>query len=165
MVNNFLFKARTCAAIGKIIFNNIFHKKLSKMLVKSKISNLLLYVILMFFSSSCDKNCPEAVETSPKIISPCDMTYSNFPRTTKLEWSLVSNASSYTVEIDCFHCCSTNQWCTDVGRTFKVVPNIQNTYYVFDFVGAQPGRWRVKANKTDGSTSPVSPWCYFKYTQ
>jgi hypothetical protein len=99
--------------------------------------------------------------TSP----PCGSTFSHFPRTTTLSWSTVPSAVSYTVEIDCFHCCKSNQWCTDIGQTWRIVPNVQTTNYTFDFVGAQPGRWRVWAIFAGGVEGQKTDWCEFTYTK
>jgi hypothetical protein len=90
--------------------------------------------------------------------------FTHYPRTTTLKWSSVSSAASYTVEIDCYNCCMANRWCTDIGRTWQVVPDIRATSYTFDFVGAQPGRWRVWAVDASGQASLKSGWWYFTYT-
>lgn len=103
---------------------------------------------------------------TPKQLTPPDGKVINrFPRTTTLRWEEVSGAASYTVEIDCFQCCKPNAWCTDVGQTYKVVPNLEDTSYTFDFVGAQPGRWRVWAVGANGQESPKSGWWEFRYTR
>jgi len=99
------------------------------------------------------------VQLSPKNES----VYSNYPRTTTLEWSPVPGAVSYTVEVDCYHCCQDNKWCTDIGRTWMVIPDVTTTNYTFDFVGAQPGRWRVWAVNANGQASLKSQWWYFTY--
>ncbi len=104
--------------------------------------------------------------STPTQLSPADgSVFSNYPRTTTLKWSAVPGVASYTVEIDCYHCCEANQWCTDVGKTWKVVPNLATTSYTFDFVGAQPGRWRVWTVDANGQVSPKSSWWGFTYTR
>ena len=82
-----------------------------------------------------------------------------------LQWSAVPGATTYTVEIDCYQCCATGKWCTDVGKTWKLVANLRETNYTFDFVGAQPGRWRVWAVNAAGLESPKTGWWEFSYTQ
>jgi hypothetical protein len=37
--------------------------------------------------------------------------------------------------------------------------------YTFDFVGAQPGRWRVWALDKNGKPGQKSPWWTFHYTR
>jgi hypothetical protein len=104
--------------------------------------------------------------TAPVQVSPANNAiFSNFPRTTKLDWNPVPGAASYTVEIDCFQCCQAGKWCTDVGKEYKLAPNVHATDYTFDFVGAQPGRWRVWAVGGDGHQGPKSPWREFRYTK
>jgi hypothetical protein len=103
---------------------------------------------------------------TPVQVSPPDgVTYDVYPRTTKLVWNPTPGAQTYGVEIDCFHCCSNNQWCADVGRPFRVVRDLTQTDYTFDFVGAQPGRWRVWAVYASGQESQKSPWRGFTYTK
>ncbi len=103
---------------------------------------------------------------APAQLSPANgSVFSNYPRTTSPKWSAVTGATSYTVEIDCYHCCQNNQWCTDVGQTWDIVPNVATTSYTFDFVGAQPGRWRVWAVDSNGQAGPKSGWWYFSYTR
>jgi hypothetical protein len=109
---------------------------------------------------------PAAALSAPIQRSPANhSTFGNYPRTTKLDWDPVPGASKYTVEIDCFGCCQANKWCTDVGKQWSVVPNLTATEYTFNFVGAQPGRWRVWAVGPGGETSPKTGWWEFNYTK
>jgi hypothetical protein len=102
----------------------------------------------------------------PQHLSPSDgSVFNHYPRTTQLQWMPVSGATSYTVEVDCFHCCESNKWCSDVGKTWMIVPNIRTTNYTFNFVGAQPGRWRVWAVDSSGREGAKSAWREFRYTQ
>lgn len=104
--------------------------------------------------------------TAPKHVSPANgSSFGRFPRTTTLVWSTVQGAASYTVEIDCFGCCQSGKWCTDTGTPFKIVQNVNGTQYQFDFVGAQPGRWRVWAVDSNGNKGPKSAWWEFRYTR
>ena len=100
----------------------------------------------------------------PVQIYPADGTaFRHFPRHTVLVWQEVPGAKSYAVEVDCFHCCKHGFWCTDVDRTWMVRPNITSTVFDFDFVGAQPGRWRVWAVGENGEESPKSEWRTFSF--
>lgn len=102
----------------------------------------------------------------PTQLAPPDgSVFDTYPRTTTLQWSEVASAASYTVEIDCMGCCAPGQWCRDVGQVWVVVPGITATSYTFDFVGAQPGRWRVWSVDAEGNEHPVSPWWRFEYTR
>jgi hypothetical protein len=103
---------------------------------------------------------------APSLVSPDNGTaFNHFPRRTTLAWRLVPGAKSYTVEVDCYQCCQTNKWCTDVGRKWKEAPGLTTTSYSFDFVGAQPGRWRVWAVDAQGRPGPKSAWWEFRYTR
>jgi len=103
---------------------------------------------------------------APILLNPkCGATFNIYPRTTHLQWRAVPGATSYTVEIDCFDCCVAGKWCTEVGRTWLVVPNIRTLSYSFDFVGAQPGRWRVWAAGSGRLEGLKSEWCEFRYTK
>ena len=108
----------------------------------------------------------EVVIFAPTQLSPADgSVFDHYPRTTTLKWTAVPGATSYTVEIDCYHCCQSGKWCTDVGKTYNLVPDIKATSYTFDFVGAQPGRWRVWAVDAIGQESPKTGWWEFRYTR
>jgi hypothetical protein len=103
--------------------------------------------------------------TVPVQVSPPNgSVFSNYPRTTTLKWQSVPGAATYTVEVDCFQCCQANAWCTDVGRTYQITPRITGQSFTFDFVGAQPGRWRVWAVSSNGTQGPKSGWWGFRYT-
>jgi hypothetical protein len=86
-----------------------------------------------------------------------------FPRTMTFDWKAVAGAASYTLEVDAYQYCQANKWCSDVGGTYLVVPGINATQYTHDFVGAQPGRWRVWAVFPNGTESIKSPWWEFKH--
>lgn len=101
---------------------------------------------------------------NPVQISPTDGTvFDHYPRRTTLAWRSVDGATSYTAEVDCYQCCQSNQWCADVGQIWLLVPGLPATSYTFDFVGAQPGRWRVWAVDSGGQESPKTNWWEFHY--
>ncbi len=102
----------------------------------------------------------------PKLLSPANnSSFRHFPRTLKLKWRSVSNATSYNVEIDCMHCCASGKWCTDVGGKYKQLKGIRRTYYQFNFVGSQPGRWRVQAVDKNGKKGQYSHWNNFSFSK
>jgi hypothetical protein len=103
---------------------------------------------------------------APDQVSPADSSgFSHFPRTTTLVWQEVEGAVSYTVEIDCMHCCESGQWCTEVGDAWKVVRGLTDTTFRFDFAGAQPGRWRVWAVGSNGQAGAKSGWWGFSFAK
>ncbi|MFV9631506.1 MAG: TIR domain-containing protein [Methanosarcinales archaeon] len=102
--------------------------------------------------------------TTPTQLSPANGSiFDHYPRTTTLEWEAVLGAMSYTVEIDCYHCCEIDQWYTDIGETWKIQSDIQTTSYAFNYVNTEPGRWRVWAVNANGQESVKSSWWYFEY--
>jgi hypothetical protein len=94
-------------------------------------------------------------------------TYDHYPRSTKLEWSAVEGAASYSVEIDYCRGEQPKKECVDPQPlTLKSNPameGITGTDYQFFFIGAQPGRWRVWAIDRNGREGFKSPWRTFFY--
>jgi len=102
---------------------------------------------------------------APERISPANGTvFDNFPRKTTLKWTEVPGAASYTVELDCFHCCVKDRWCTDVKGAYHFVTDLKKNEYTFNFVGAQPGRWRVWVIDKEGKESATTDWWTFDFT-
>ncbi|MEJ2560798.1 MAG: hypothetical protein P8186_32165, partial [Anaerolineae bacterium] len=101
------------------------------------------------------------VQTSPA----SGTVFNHYPRTTTLRWAPVPGATKYVVQVDCYHCCEAGAWCTDVGRTDYGKYEVTGTEYTFNFVGAQPGRWRVWAVNAQGQAGPKSGWLEFRYTR
>jgi hypothetical protein len=89
----------------------------------------------------------------------------HYPRRMTLNWNAVPGAAAYTVEIDCHGCCQSGKWCTDIGKTYTEVQSINAITYTFNFVGAQPGRWRVWAVDQKGNPGKKSPWWTFSFTR
>lgn len=96
---------------------------------------------------------------TPIPISPTNGThFYNYPRTTTLTWKPVPGAKSYKVERQYYF----GSWYPYGDVTTTV------SWYTFNFVGAQPGRWRVTAI---GGTTPdalyinslPSSWRVFTY--
>ena len=108
---------------------------------------------------------PRAVIPAPQQLAPPNgAKFNNYPRTTTLQWAPVSNAATYSVELDCFQCCAANKWCTAVGKTWQIVTGVTGTQYTFNWVGAQPGRWRVWGVGPKGRDGHKSGWSRFVYT-
>lgn len=100
--------------------------------------------------------------SAPRQLQPSKGSVSNrYPRVTTLLWQPVPGAASYTAEVDCY----TNSWMTDQGKTYIVATGLAAPTYIFNFIGAQPGRWRVWAVGADGTEGPKSPWWEFSYTR
>jgi hypothetical protein len=110
-----------------------------------------------------------ALLESPQQLLPADGTeFSHFPRTTRLEWSPVPGAASYTVELEMCQPETEGRECK--GQLLQLRGNpplsgIEETSYQFLFVGAQSGRWRVWAVDTKGRLGAKSRWSKFVYKQ
>lgn len=104
------------------------------------------------------KPAPEVIQlTAPTLLSPRDGTrFNQFPRTVTLVWEKVPGARYYKVEIQY----ESNGW-----ATLGPIRNVRTTTLTFDFVGAQPGRWRVWGVGDGGEDGPKSAWRDFYFTQ
>jgi hypothetical protein len=106
---------------------------------------------------------------APVQLSPANNTvFDHYPRLTKIEWSPVEGAVSYSVEVDyCDGAFKNRSRCVDPQpnaiTTNPPTSGIENTSYEFEFVGAQPGRWRVWAVDKDGREGFKSSWRRFVY--
>jgi hypothetical protein len=103
---------------------------------------------------------------APVQLSPGDrVEFDYFPRRTKLEWQPVDGAVSYTVEVDfCDGRVKSRRECLNPQPLYlkeKSPTRIMSTSYEFDFIGAQPGRWRVWAVDKNGQQGFKSPWRTF----
>jgi hypothetical protein len=107
-------------------------------------------------SKDIDVTEVDLTEGPPKLISPANGTsFNNYPRTTTLRWEAVPGVSGYRVEV---------QYQSGVSwYTWRNV-TVTGTSYTFNFVGAQPGRWRVTAISGGGVQGPPSGWWGFRYT-
>jgi hypothetical protein len=101
---------------------------------------------------------------APVLLSPADrVEFRSYPRHTKLEWQPVEGAAYYLVEIDvCDGRDRALRECVNPGP-FSTTSNlgpvkVEGPTYEFDFVGAQPGRWRIWAVDVKGQEGFKSPW-------
>ena len=110
-----------------------------------------------------------AVLDAPRPLLPADgAELGHYPRTTRLEWSAVPGAASYTVELEVCQMEIEGKECR--GQLLQLRGNpplsgIEGTSYVLLFIGAQPGRWRVWAADAKGRVGLKSPWFKFIYKQ
>ena len=91
-------------------------------------------------------------------------TFDHFPRLTHFLWDPVpAGGAAYNIEIDAFGARVSGKWAAEVGQTWLVSGNLTTNTYEHIFVGAQRGRWRVRA-RVGGIICPWSGWRYFTYT-
>lgn len=97
---------------------------------------------------------------APAQLAPADgSVFGHYPRVTTLVWGPVEGAASYRIE---------SQYCDPAGcaagASSYSTRDLAGTSYTFDFVGAQPGRWRVTAFDAAGTAGVTSAWSNFRYT-
>lgn len=91
-------------------------------------------------------------------------SFDHFPRLTNFLWDAVPAAgATYNIEIDAFGGRVAGKWAAEAGLTWLISGNLTTNTYEHMFVGAQRGRWRVRAHVA-GVTCPWSDWRYFSYT-
>ena len=88
--------------------------------------------------------------------------FDHFRRFTTLVWRPVEGAATYDVEVDFGNGCTMdtavcNSWTRQVSQTTS------NLRFLFEFVGAQPGRWRVVPRDAAGAAMTPSEFVYFQY--
>ena len=97
---------------------------------------------------------------APDPLSPSDNSVFDYlPRTITLRWDPIPGAVKYIVRI---------QFCapgslTDCGPDSDDEVTTEMSFYTFDFVGAQPGRWQVWAVDSTGLEGYRSEWWYFTF--
>ena len=101
----------------------------------------------------------------PNLRSPYNNeTFDHFPRLTTFQWDPVpASGATYNIEIDAFGAKAAGKWAAEVNATWLVSGSLTDCSYEHVFVGAQRGRWRVRA-LVGGRTCPWSDWRYFNYT-
>lgn len=91
-------------------------------------------------------------------------SFDHFPRRTSFLWDPVTlSGATYNIEIDAFGARVAGKWAAEAGLTFFVSGALTDNSYEQIFVGAQRGRWRVRA-RIGGRVCPWSDWRYFAYT-
>lgn len=90
--------------------------------------------------------------------------FDHFPRRTNFCWDPVHvKRARYNIEIDAFGARASGKWAAEAGLTWLVSRALSGTEFEHMFVGAQRGRWRVRA-RVRGQVCPWSDWRYFRYT-
>jgi peroxiredoxin/outer membrane lipoprotein-sorting protein len=100
---------------------------------------------------------------APKLIAPAHgSVFDHYPRQTTLRWEPVEGAVEYRVETDFSH---NDVWASALRGGVGSVVTLKATTHTFNFVGAQPGRWRVWAVNAKGEEGAQSGWWEFSYTR
>jgi len=107
---------------------------------------------------------PEETSTlAPTPVSPPNgAAFDHFPRTLRLVWQPVPDSQAYQVSVDV--CCqSGNKWWSQVEPEERFVHEVSQPELSFQWYGAQPGRWRVRAVGPKGEAGAWSPWQWFEF--
>lgn len=101
----------------------------------------------------------------PALRNPYDRdVFDHYARLTTFQWDPVPvRSATYNVEIDAFGAKAAGKWAAEVNATWLISGAVSDCTYEHLFVGAQRGRWRVRAN-VGGRVCPWSDWRYFNYT-
>jgi hypothetical protein len=90
--------------------------------------------------------------------------FDHWPRKMQFRWDPVNLPGvKYTVEVDAFHAVNAGKWAEETNQVFAVYQGITTNTLDHTFVGAQRGRWRVRA-QVGGKMCSWSPWSYFRFT-
>lgn len=106
----------------------------------------------------------------PRLLSPADAAVMNYyPRHLTMEWESVPSADTYTVEIQ-FQGGSTwndlTEFLSNNGYVGYVEPvKLTDTKYSLNWVGINPGRWRVWAVDAKEKAGRKSEWRQFRFTR
>lgn len=101
----------------------------------------------------------------PRPLEPAEgAVFGHYPRTMTFKWAPVNiPGATYSIEIDAYGAVNSGEWAAQSFRNFAVYHGITGTTFHHNFVGAQPGRWRVRARIGDRYCA-WSCWCYFRFT-
>jgi hypothetical protein len=87
-------------------------------------------------------------------------TFDYYPRLTNFRWDPIDIPGvTYTLNVDYFY----GSWASDVATAYTFT-GLSDHNFEHLFVGAQPGRWRVRA-RVNAIECPWSDWRHFKYTK
>ena len=87
-----------------------------------------------------------AVPQAPALASPPEgavLTF--FPRLIDFEWTATPGAARYRIEVDCYGCCATDKWCSDVNPSAVHMQDVVTPKSTIEFPGNQPGGCKARA--------------------
>ena len=127
--------------------------------MKRKIFLLSISIILLNLAFKAEAQPKRVVKPeqigAPELVAPIAGAKLNmFPRKTIFEWRHVEGANKYEIVVEY----NDGKWHVLKSETVNI------TSFTLDFVGKQPGRWRVRAfSKATGKPGPFSEWREFVY--
>ena len=127
--------------------------------MKRKIYLLSIMILLLGLASKTEAQAKRIVKpdqiAAPELVAPIAGAKINmFPRKTIFEWRHVEGAGKYEIVVEY----NDGKWHLQKSASTNV------TSYTLDFIGKQPGRWRVRSiSKATGKPGPFSEWREFTY--
>ena len=127
--------------------------------MKRLIILLSISIILLNLSFNVNAQTQRVVKSdqiaAPELVAPIAGAKINmFPRKTVFEWKHVEGANKYEIVVEY----NDGKWHLQKSANTNV------TSYTLDFIGKQPGRWRVRAfSKATGKPGLFSEWREFEY--
>lgn len=110
----------------------------------------------------------------PRLAMPASGSrFDHYPRRTEVVWHSVPGADHYLLEVQALvqvyrraastggYVAAERRWSPHNDGLHSAV--VSDTAAIFFFIGAQPGRWRVRAIAADGRSTPASEWWLFEY--
>ena len=120
---------------------------------------VLLMLACSFAAGYAAAAGPSGSLPAPALISPLDQArLHGFPRKVTFEWSKVRGARAYGLEIDYY----AGRWASQTGRPTLMLW-VSDSNYTHEFVGDQPGSWRVWAIDHKRRPGQVSEWFTFTF--
>ena len=118
------------------------------------ISVILLNLVFKVEAQTQKVTKPDPI-APPELVAPVEGAKLNmFPRKTIFEWRHVEGANKYEIEVEY----NDGKWKMLKNATTDLVS------YTLDFIGKQPGRWRVRSfSKATGKAGVYSSWRNFTY--
>jgi len=127
--------------------------------MKRKIYLLSIMILVLGLASKTEAQSKRVVKpdqiAAPELVAPIAGAKINmFPRKTVFEWKHVEGAGKYEIVVEY----NDGKWHLQKSASTNV------TSYTLDFIGKQPGRWRVRAfSKATGKPGLFSEWREFEY--
>jgi hypothetical protein len=98
---------------------------------------------------------------APQLISPPDRAlFDGYPRRVRCKWEVSPGAVSYLLEWDYMDRDAWNAEYQGVPGAAIIATGVEET---FNFIGAQPGRWRVWPVNGSGQRGNPSEWRTFRF--
>jgi TonB family protein len=98
---------------------------------------------------------------APRLIAPPDHAmFDGYPRRITCRWEAASGAYGYLLEWDYMY---QEVWNADYQGVPGAAFQVNGTEFTFNFVGPQPGRWRVWPVNASGLRGNPSEWRTFRY--